>query len=118
MLPALGSSAYAASESCRPVPVDDGIVELSGYIVHGKLPGPPDFTSTAAGDRVSVASFLLLNDCIDVPAGEFNEAVEVRFLQLACPGVKLPEGRPVTLRGSLYGSFTGHHWTPVLLDCE
>jgi hypothetical protein len=112
----LGFTGAAAAQEC----LQWGPAELSGFVIEGVYPGPPEFESTAQGDQSLTATLLHLSAPICV-AGKSDlaegpvEATEL--IQLACDTTGLARGERVTLRGELYPRHTGYHVTPVLLDC-
>lgn len=102
---------HAAEVQCLPL---DAHVTLSGFIVEGRFPGPPNYESIANGDADLVASFLQIPDALCLSDYE----VPTTLIQLACADADLPEGEVVSVRGSLFSAHTGYHRSPVLLACD
>ena len=96
-------------------------VELSGYMVEGVFPGPPEFSSVSKGDETYTAQFLYLSQPICVvadPALDVPAAASVDMVQLACPDTAIPSGEEVTVIGTLFAPHSGYHRAHVLIACR
>lgn len=98
-----------------------GPVELTGFLIEGVYPGPPEYTKVADGDAALRSTLLHLPNpvCIE---GE-NELSDERIaatelVQVACDVKKRPRGEQITLQGELFPRHTGYHVTSALLDCS
>lgn len=98
--------------------------ELSGILVEGIYPGPPEYESVERGDAAYTALLLHLTTPICVSEGfEPGEpAIEsTELVQLACSPKRisrLKSGERITVSGTLFSAHTGYHVTPALLDCQ
>lgn len=96
-------------------------VALSGFVVEGVFPGPPEFTSVAAGDAPFTASFIALTSPICMvadPAMDTPAQAGIELVQLACPDAPIVPGQSVTLNGTLFAPHTGYHRARALLACS
>jgi hypothetical protein len=98
--------------------------ELSGILVQGVFPGPPEFTSVADGDAANDALLLYLESPICVDGSDDLEVEPVgstELVQLACSSDQiagLKSGEQISVSGKLMSAHTGYHVTPALLACE
>jgi|SRR5215813_277283 len=101
-------------------------VKLSGTIISKTFPGPPNYESIKGGDEPETYWMLVLPHPVCVDQTDPAELINVpkhniRRIQLAFRDEKDDRtyrsllGRRVMATGTLYGSYTGHHRTPVLL---
>ncbi len=114
-----GGPARTQQPSCETWGGDSS---LSGFLVSGAFPGPPEFTSIAGGDEPLSALLLYLDQpiCIDRSDAGDPMIAATELVQLACTKGQLAgrsEGESITLRGELYPAHTGYHRTPALLAC-
>lgn len=98
--------------------------ELSGVLVGGIYPGPPEYESVTVGDAPYSALMLHLTDPICITAGDsdLEPAVQsTELVQLACSEhalAALQSGERIFVSGTLFSAHTGHHVTPALLECQ
>ena len=104
---------------------EPSVVTLSGTLVRKTFPGPPNYENIQKGDSVETSWFVELAKpiCVDEDrnAPDLNPArIDIHAVQL----VLKPEmyekykslvGKQVRVTGTLFGEYTGHHHTPVLL---
>lgn len=112
-----------AGRSC--LSYDPSVVQLTGTLVRKTFPGPPEYKSVRGGDRPETSWFLnlLVPVCVDQDAEQPDLSPahkDVRTIQLVVSAdfykkYKYLVGRRVVVSGTLFGEFTGHHHTPVLL---
>jgi hypothetical protein len=100
-------------------------VELSGILVEGVYPGPPEYESVAKGDAAYTALMLHLRVPICVREGENAEMVPhisaTDLVQLACDKkeiARLKKGELTHVRGTLFVSHSGYHVTQAVLECD
>jgi len=89
-------------------------VTLSGFVVGGLFPGPPEYASVAEGDEAYRAGFLY----VDAPICLTDGNAPTTMVQLVCADADLPEGEVVSVTGTLFSAHTGYHRSPVLLACD
>lgn len=116
-LVAAATPAFAEEPQClnRTDPVT-----LSGFVVEGVFPGPPEFTSVPAGDAAFTASFIALASPICMvadPATDTPAQAGIDLVQLACPDRPIVPGQAVDLKGTLFAPHTGYHRARALLAC-
>jgi hypothetical protein len=119
--------------SNRQVHYEPATVELTGRLDLQTFPGPPNYESIESGDEIERHFYLDLIQPVDVVVMEKNNksAVNgdsfnaVKILQLVVTKDEqwarlreLGEGRDVTIKGTLFQRFTGHHHARVLLSIE
>lgn len=120
-----GQAQGLSGQSC--LSYEPVVVELTGIIVSRTYPGPPDYESIRHGDEPENYWFLKLSRPVCVsqvnPKDLINlSKTNIRRIQLVFDGEEAYQryarllGRKVLATGTLYGSFTGHHHTPVLLS--
>ncbi len=117
---------FGQSRSC--LSYAPATVALRGTLVRKSFPGPPNYESVRAGD--SAETYWLLNlrspVCIvrDDAEPDLNPLQEnVHSVQLVVQPrdyekYKTLLARRVVATGTLFGSHTGHHHTPVLLTIQ
>lgn len=100
-------------------------IELSGFLVEGVYPGPPEYESVAKGDEALSAIMLHLRNPICVNEGADKELepalASTELVQLACDEKaqsRFRDGELNTVAGSLFAAHTGYHVTPALLSCN
>lgn len=99
-------------------------IELTGIVVEGLYPGPPEFKSVPRGDAAIDALMLHLEMPICVNGSEELEADPLAFtelVQLACDYkqiTKFPRGEWTSVAGTLFSAHTAYHVTPALLQCD
>jgi hypothetical protein len=98
-------------------------VTLVGMVNFKTFAGPPNYESIASGDRAERVALLDLKEPICVRGKSpdlINEPRDgitaVQLVIMSSSPVTLVEGRKVSVTGTLFGSHTGHHRTPVLLQ--
>jgi len=97
-------------------------VSLTGTVRRHTFPGPPNYESIGKGDEPEPGFYLHMarpvctigRDDVDVAARG------VRLVQLVLDSAGYARlrpllGRPVTLRGTLFHAFSGHHHAALLL---
>jgi hypothetical protein len=104
---------------------EPAVVFIHGTLTRKTLPGPPNYEDIREGDAAETSWFLKLDRpiCVnedksepDLNPGQKNiRRVQLVFDAEACDTYKVLLGQPVVARGTLFGSHTGHHHTPVLL---
>lgn len=107
---------------------EPSVVKLTGTLFRKTYPGPPNYEDVRRGDRPETSWFLKLSKpaCVnaDKEQPDLNPAHEnIRTVQLVIPAefykkYKHLVGLRVIATGTLYGEFTGHHHTPVLLTVK
>jgi len=122
--------AFAGNRQVHYEPVK---VELTGRLDLQTFPGPPNYESIASGDEIERHFYLALIQPVDVVVTEKDNksAVNgdsfnaVKILQLVVIKDEhwarlreLGEGGEVTIKGTLFQRFTGHHHSRVLLSVE
>ena len=115
-------AAQSTAPSCFRYEPDT--VRLTGVLEKHTYPGRPNYESTKAGDEAETGYYLALAESICTIGGGASRENEphdgVRRVQLVIRSGVSAElsarvGRRVTLRGTLFSSFTGHHRTPILI---
>ncbi len=97
--------------------------ELSGILVEGVYPGPPEFESVSGGDEAYSAIMLHLKTpiCVTANTETGEEALaSTDLVQLACDENQLAQlvrGDRVSMAGRLFSAHTGYHVTPALFQC-
>jgi hypothetical protein len=119
-------SSVRATPPADCLPYEPRSVQLTGRIAWRVFPGPPNYESIRNGDTPEEAWILHLAKPICVRADKKDEdnvaEDNVTDLQLVLRGNQFRQLRgllrkgPVTLTGTLFHSFTGHHHTAVLMD--
>lgn len=104
----------------------DGIIRVQGTLMRETFPGPPEYQSIEAGDEPETYWLVVLDRpaCVAAdPADEVGQSPAVATLERIQLVVSRDQyrnqadkiGHHVTVSGQLFGAFTGHHKTPVLL---
>ena len=122
------SIAYAANQIVHYEPAT---VELAGTIEQQTFPGPPNYESIAAGDKIEKGWYLRLLAPVDVvetkddePSANSETERNVKIMQLTwrhSPEFKekvrdaTRSKKKVRLKGYLFHRLTGHHHSRVLL---
>lgn len=99
----------------------DKPVELTGFLLDGVFPGPPEYESVAHGDAALHARLLYLDEpvCVSGANGEDAEPIEAtELVQITCQIADDKLGQSVSIKGTLFPAHTGYHRTPALLDCN
>jgi len=125
------SSSFAANKVLTYGPA---IVELQGTLDLQTFPGPPSYESIQNGDEIERHFYLKPDKPFDVLPDGKNVGIEnaeeernVKIVQLAFSeeddGLwnrfrKLGRGGRVTVKGTLFHRFTGHHHSRVLFIAE
>src|SRR5215472_3390379 len=101
------------------------VVNLTGTIISRTFPGPPNYESIRKGDEPETYWLLKLPKavCVNQKPGDLTDVAKknIRQIQLVFNSEKAYKtyrrllGRQVLATGTLYGSHTGHHKTPILL---
>jgi hypothetical protein len=109
-----------AAQPC--IRTDKDTVALTGKLERRTYPGRPNYESVKSGDEAETGFYLVLRtpacSLADTAAGAKKE---VRLVQLVLDQAGYQRLRPrlgttVTLRGTVFGSHTGHHHAPLLLN--
>lgn len=116
-------SGRAGSQHEKWLSYEPAVVELEGRLTIQTKYGPPGYGEDPKTDVKVRVPILLLPEEVNVrgdPENELNqESVNgVKQIQLVLPtGRSFSKfvGRRVHVRGTLFHSFTGHHYTPVLM---
>ena len=117
-------SSHVAQATCLRYEPDT--VAVTGTLVRKTFPGPPNYESVQGGDAPETGFYLELNPPACTVASrdsmDTDDTTErdVRLIQLVLDAggyarLRPLLGRSVTLRGSLFHSFTGHHHATLLL---
>lgn len=100
-------------------------VDLSGILIEGVYPGPPEYESVAKGDAAYTALMLHLRVPVCVREGENVEMdpyiPATDLIQLACDKkelARLKKGELTSVKGTLFPSHTGYHVTQAVLQCS
>jgi hypothetical protein len=118
---ALTTAARAQQQRDSCLRYEPDTVQIAGTLVRLTFPGPPNYTSTAQGDRPETYFFLRLARPLCTVGNAVNDArSDVRLVQLLLDAAGYQALRPrlrerVTLRGTLSSALTGHHHAPVLM---
>jgi len=101
------------------------MVTLTGIVISRTFPGPPNYESIRDGDTPENYWLLVLPRaiCVNQKPGDLTNVAKkkIRRVQLVFSSETDYEkyrgllGKRVVATGTLYGSHTGHHKTPVLL---
>ena len=111
------------AQNRRWLSYEPATVELEGRLISEWKYGPPNFGEDPKRDQRVKVPILVLTTRVNVranPADATNAVAvrNVRRIQLVLSDVGYRElmGRDVVVKGSLFHSFTGHHYTDVLMD--
>jgi hypothetical protein len=121
----LGQACAQSGKGC--LSYEPTVVQLTGTVTRKTFPGPPNYESIKRGDQPETYWLLELQRpaCVDHgnPGNLTDQAKkDIRRIQLVFSGkdayAKYQRllGKRVVATGTLYGSATGHHKTPVLLQ--
>lgn len=97
-------------------------VILTGKLERRIYPGPPNYEDIKKGDQPETGFYLLLKEPVCYVGDELSDPKQnVSLIQLVLDQKGYDELRPylgkiIKLKGSLFGSHTGHHHTPILLE--
>jgi hypothetical protein len=119
---AAAAPAVAQKGGARCLRSEPDTVALTGVLRRHTYPGAPNYESVANGDAPETGYYLhLLTPVCTAPEAEPDDAqVGIRVLQLVLDSAGYARlrsrlGSRVSLRGTLFASFTGHHHAPLLL---
>lgn len=122
---ALGLFAAAPlSHAAACLPYEPAEVFLHGELVRKTFPGPPNFESVADGDEAETGFYLRLAAPVCTLDGkEDSDNVaqkDIRMVQLVLDKKGYAHWRPklgktVTVKGTLFSPFTGHHHAGLLM---
>lgn len=125
MLGALFSlSAWCDTQAATCLRLDDPTVTLRGTVIVKTFFGPPNYGENPETDSRETQALLKLDQPACVAMGQDDGTVqqERQSLVTLVPGSKIKlspyRGKQVTVRGSLFQAFTGHHHTDVLIDVK
>ncbi len=119
MLSSMCSVQAAACLHYEPVPVS-----LRGELIRKTYPGPPNFESVADGDEAETGFYLRLAAPVCTLEGndDFDNVAQkdIRMVQLVLDKKGYAHWRPklgktVTVKGTLFSAFTGHHHADLLM---
>jgi hypothetical protein len=121
--------AALAVVTCRAalacIDYEPAMVTLQGTLMVRAFPGPPNYESAKRGDREEWAALLELPQPIcanAVPGDPLRPAdADVPTVHLVAVHAPIPRSlrnKPVTVTGSIFHSFTGHHRSKLLLNVE
>jgi len=120
----LGQAYSQSGKSC--LSYGPTVVELTGILISRTYPGPPNYESIKPGDEPETSWLLVLRWPVCVDQGDPGDLINVakkgiRRIQLALDEDAYDKyhrllGKRVVATGTLYGSVTAHHKTPVLLE--
>src|SRR4051812_45283983 len=118
------SSAFAQTKRTTCFHYGPDTVRVSGKLTRHMYYGVPGYGEDPKHDEKEVGFYLDLAAPACTAAGRDDADVakaNIRRIQLVLDsggyGALRPFlGKKVTLRGTLFGAFTGHHHTPVLLN--
>ena len=115
----------AVAQAQRWLSYQPAIVELDGRLITEQKYGPPNFGEEQKTDKKLTVPILVLNEAINVrgtPGDLINgesvmgaKRVQLVFTAGVIPYTKLI-GKDVVVKGKLFHSHTGHHFTDVLVD--
>ena len=113
------SATTASSPVCLRYEPDT--VRLTGRLVRHMFYGAPGYGENPKHDEKETGFYLELPQPVCTVADRYYEAKpSVRLIQLVLDSagyarLRPSVGRSVTLRGTLFAAFTGHHHAPILL---
>jgi Domain of unknown function (DUF4431) len=107
------------------------VVRLEGTVIRKTFPGPPYYESVKHGDRPEVAWLLVLSEPICMREDTNDSATNIAQTGIREIQIGFVEGdgykkykslikrkKRVVATGTLFGSHTGHHHTPVLMTVK
>ncbi len=118
------SSPHRTGPACLRYEPDT--VAIAGSLTRKTFPGRPNYESVKEGDEPETGFYLEVPGPVCTiaspdSANDNNGSLhDVRLIQLVLDSagharLKPRLGRQVTLRGTLFAAFTGHHHAPLLL---
>lgn len=100
-------------------------VVLKGKIVKKYAYGPPGYGESPDIDEKIVYYVLLLNQTINVKGDEntpnsdtFKDVREIQLVYFDIDKLKALNNKLVSIKGTLFQAFSGHHYTDVLMNIE
>lgn len=116
----------AAAQPHQVFHYDPVVTQIEGVLETQTSPGPPNYESIPGGDKIEASWYLRLNRPIEIQPTA-NDKVEnaepernVQVIQLAIMNDKLwkqlANGKRVSVAGSLYHRWNGHHRARVLME--
>lgn len=112
----------AAPAGARCLRYEPATVKLEGTLVSRQLPGPPNYSNIARGDRPQTVLFLELDEPLCVsgdPSSSRNSkshaGIEEVQIDYPLEKARLRLDETVRATGSLFGAHMGAHRTPVVL---
>jgi len=119
---------FSAEAANRILHYKPEVVALKGIVEVQTFPGPPNYESIKAGDKIEKAWILRLDEPFDIvttqqdqePNAELENNVKVIHLAIDNDAIwpKLKVGKHVLVKGSFYHRFNGHHHARVLLETQ
>ena len=105
---------------------EPAMVTLIGVLQSKVYPGPPNYLSIADGDEPETGYYLQLKPPICTVAKQESWMLgheRILEVQLAVSKLQLNQivtnvGHVITVKGTLFEAFDGHHHTPVLMDVQ
>ena len=112
------SSAHGTGPACLRYEPDT--VAIAGILTRKTFPGRPNYESVKEGDEPETGFFLEVPVSPDSADDNNGSLHDIRLVQLVLDSAGYARlnprlGRQVTLRGTLFAAFTGHHHAPLLL---
>lgn len=114
--------AVSGGAAAEPLRYEPAVVRLSGFLIVEQHFGPPNYGEDPETDSVEEALILLPDESVAVQGDpndlDNSESYEnIRRIQLVVEGREVWRwlGRHVTVEGTLFGAYTGHHRTKVLM---
>jgi len=115
----------AGEAGARCLAYEPANVTLTGEIEMRKLPGPPNYSSVARGDRPENVYFVVLEKPVCVSADPTSRrntrshaGVEEVQLVISAVDASAAVGKRMRLSGKLSGAQSGHHRTPVVITVK
>ena len=113
-----------AAEPC--LRYEPATVRVAGTLSRHTYYGEPGFGEDPKHDHKETGFYLdLATPICMAPGGDYIDVAKtgIRRIQLVLDSAGYATLRPflgkrITLRGTMFGAITGHHFTPVLLDVE
>jgi hypothetical protein len=115
----------AVAQAQRWLSYQPAIVELDGRLITEQKYGPPSFGEEPKTDKKLTVPILVLNEAINIrgtPGDLINgeSVMGAKRVQLIFTAGVIPYkhliGKDVVVKGKLFHSHTGHHFTDVLVD--
>lgn len=107
---------------------EPSLSEITGVLTLNQFYGPPNYGETPETDTIERVWIIELQFPIsvhreepEIEEGDFNlTQYNITRVQIYTPNEKINlkknEGKLVTVKGKIFGSHTGHHYTPVLME--